>query len=126
MAEQAVDHCVPGVIPLDMASGLLAEGYAALAEQFAHGVGHGQRIVGGAQDATFIGDDFLKGARLDDLLEVETRIVMIARASLEMRQTIRRGKETLVELTVKIAAVGRDMKPARLPDAIRQRLMPQQ
>ena len=60
VAEQTVDHGVPGVMPFDMASRLLAKGCAALTEQFAHRIGHRLRIVRRAEQAALIGDDFLK------------------------------------------------------------------
>ncbi len=50
--------------------------------------------------------DFLKPAMLDDLLTIETRLADISRVSMVMQQTIRRGKETLVTLEVKMAVVG--------------------
>lgn len=64
--------------------------------------------------------DFLKPARLDDCLTIETRLTDIGRASLTMRQTVIRGGEKLAEITVKLAMVGANMKPARLPEAIKK------
>lgn len=64
--------------------------------------------------------EFLKPARLDDLLTIETILTDISRVSIRMRQTVKRGDETLVELTVKLAIVDSDMKLARLPDSIGQ------
>jgi len=62
--------------------------------------------------------DFLKPARLDDLLAVETRLGDISKVSLSMQQVIRRGDETLVKLAVKLAVVGAGMKLSRLPDKV--------
>jgi len=59
--------------------------------------------------------EFLKPARLDDCLTIETRLEDISRVSITMRQIIRRDDDTLVTLEVKLAAVGANMKPARLP-----------
>lgn len=67
--------------------------------------------------------DFLKPAMLDDLLTIETALTDISRVSLQMRQTIRRGNETLVTLEVKLAVVGADMKPVRLPEEVRKALL---
>ena len=61
--------------------------------------------------------DFLKSARLDDLLEVESTMTSVGGASMEVRQIIKRlddGAE-LVRLDVKLAFIGKDGRPARLP-----------
>jgi len=62
--------------------------------------------------------EFLKPAMLDDLLTIETRLSDISRVSMTMQQTIRRGPEKLVTLDVKLAVVGKSMKPVRLPENI--------
>lgn len=67
--------------------------------------------------------DFLRPAMLDDLLTIETSIRDINRVSIVMRQDIRRGSETLVSLEVKLAVVGAQMKPARLPEPVRKAMM---
>ena len=67
--------------------------------------------------------DFLKPARLDDLLTIETHLHDISKVSIHMQQTFRRGDETLVKLAVKLAIVGIDMKLVRLPDAIRKAML---
>ena len=64
--------------------------------------------------------DFLKPARLDDLLTIETRLNDISKVSMSMVQAIRRGEETLVKLEVKLAVVGNGMKLARLPEPVRK------
>jgi acyl-CoA thioester hydrolase len=48
---------------------------------------------------------FLKPARMDDMLEVETRINRVGGASIMMAQAIRRGDEVLVMGDVRVAAV---------------------
>lgn len=67
--------------------------------------------------------DFLKPARLDDLLTIETRLHDISKVSITMQQTIRRGDETLTKLTVKLAVVGKGMKLAKLPDSVRKPML---
>lgn len=65
--------------------------------------------------------DFLKPARLDDLLEVETTPQGIGGASLEMAQVIRRlddGAE-MVRLHVKLAFIRLDGVPVRIPPHLR-------
>ncbi|MGE5517089.1 MAG: YbgC/FadM family acyl-CoA thioesterase [Bacteroidota bacterium] len=71
-----------------------------------------------------VGVDFLKSARLDDLLQVESTPVALGGASLEVRQVIRRlddGAE-LARLDVKLAFIRLDGKPARIPAELRNSL----
>ncbi|HVO00629.1 MAG TPA: tol-pal system-associated acyl-CoA thioesterase [Candidatus Cybelea sp.] len=63
--------------------------------------------------------DFRRSARLDDELEVETRLSEIAGASLSLAQTIRRDGETLVELSVTVACISREGRPRRIPKHLR-------
>ena len=49
--------------------------------------------------------EFLKAARMDDLLEIETCPIEVRGASITLRQTIRRADETLIEADVKVAFV---------------------
>ncbi len=62
--------------------------------------------------------DFLKPARMDDVLLVETRTAEVRGASLVIAQRITRGEETVVTADVRVAALvgGR---PARIPDELR-------
>lgn len=64
--------------------------------------------------------DYRKPARLDDLLEVRTRMTTLAGASIDMEQEIRRDGAVLVALSFKLAsmnvAAGR---PERIPEAVR-------
>lgn len=65
--------------------------------------------------------DFRRPARMDDMLVVETEIVEIGGASMELAQRIRRGDELLIEATVRIACVV-DGRACRIPSAIRSSL----
>lgn len=49
--------------------------------------------------------DFLKPARLDDLIEVHSSMGELGRAQAVFRQVIRRGDEVLVEATVRVACL---------------------
>ena len=49
--------------------------------------------------------DFLKAARMDDLLEIVTRPVDVRGASITLHQEVRRGDELLLEASVKVAFV---------------------
>ncbi len=66
--------------------------------------------------------EFLRPARLDDRLTIETRLVDSGPASLRLQQEIRRGKEILVTLNVRLGVVDAKFKPARLPADLRKRL----
>ena len=62
--------------------------------------------------------DYLRPARLDDLLVVVTEVLAVGGASASLRQSFHRRGEAaaLVVLTVALASVGcRDHRPARLP-----------
>lgn len=62
--------------------------------------------------------DFLKPARLDDALEVHTRVLGATGARLEAEQTIRRGAEDMARLVLEIACVDREGRPQRLPNRL--------
>lgn len=64
---------------------------------------------------------FRKPARMDDLLDVETRVVEVGGASLTMRQGLSRNGDVLVEALVRVAAVSRG-RAARLPRDIAAKL----
>lgn len=65
--------------------------------------------------------DFRRPARMDDLVEVETRVAAFAGASLTMHQRLLRGEEVLVEASVRVAAVSRG-RATRLPAGLAARL----
>jgi acyl-CoA thioester hydrolase len=60
--------------------------------------------------------EFLKPARMDDLLEIVTRPVEVRGASITMHQEVRRGELVLIEASVKVAFVsGGRARPIPLP-----------
>lgn len=65
--------------------------------------------------------DWLKPARMDDMITVETRIGAIKGASLSLHQRIIRSDEILMTAEVLVALVA-DGKPARMPTALRVKL----
>jgi acyl-CoA thioester hydrolase len=67
--------------------------------------------------------DFLKPARLDDLLTIETRLEDINKVSIEMRQAIRCDNEILVKLLVKLVVVGKNGKLVKLPDFVKKAML---
>ncbi|NNG03333.1 MAG: tol-pal system-associated acyl-CoA thioesterase [Inquilinus sp.] len=66
--------------------------------------------------------DYRAPARLDDLLDVATRLTEIGGASLRVEQTIRRAGTVLVRLFVKLGCIDRAGRAVRLPPAIRAAL----
>jgi len=66
--------------------------------------------------------DFPAPAKLDDALEVETRITDIGGASLSVAQRVSRDGRALATAEVFLAAIGRDGRPARLPRSLRDAL----
>jgi acyl-CoA thioester hydrolase len=65
--------------------------------------------------------DYLKPARMDDILEVETRVSELRGASLVMAQRILRDGEPLLTAEVRVAALSQG-RPARMPEALRRAL----
>ena len=68
--------------------------------------------------------DWLKPARMDDLVGVETRAAEVRGASIVLAQRILRGEELLVTAEVRVAVIGPGGRPARLPDGLRAVLDP--
>ena len=66
--------------------------------------------------------DYLLPARLDDLLEVATRVTGFAGATLDLEQTVRRAAADLVVMNVTLACLNSAGRPARLPAALRAAL----
>jgi acyl-CoA thioester hydrolase len=66
--------------------------------------------------------EFVKPARLDDLLEVETRLSNVGGASLVADQRVKRQETELVRMELTLACLTAAGRPARLPPALRARL----
>lgn len=67
--------------------------------------------------------DYLRPARLDDSLEVSTRVVSLGASRVELSQIVRREGETLADAEVMLACVRlRDGRPARIPPRWRNAL----
>lgn len=65
--------------------------------------------------------DYLRPARMDDVVLVETLTAEVRGASLTIAQRILRGSEVLVTADVRVAAIAGG-RPARIPDPLRRRL----
>jgi acyl-CoA thioester hydrolase len=66
--------------------------------------------------------DFLAPARLDDVLEVRTRLLAERGASLSAEQVIRREGRDIARLHVRLACIGSAGRPARIPEGLRSRM----
>ena len=67
--------------------------------------------------------DFLRGARLDDQLEITVEIAERKRTYLMLKQRALRGAEPMAEALVQAACVRRDsLRPAAIPAAIAEQL----
>ena len=64
--------------------------------------------------------DYLKPARLDDLLTVQTALQTVKNSSFVMKQDIFRGEDHVCSLTVLLVCVGMDGKPVGIPAALRE------
>jgi acyl-CoA thioester hydrolase len=68
--------------------------------------------------------DYRRPARLDDLVEVRSRLTALAGARLSAAQSIWRSGEELVRLAVDLAALRSDGRPTRIPAPVRAALEP--
>ena len=66
--------------------------------------------------------DYRRPAKLDDLIEVRSRLTGLRAASAEAEQLIYRDDALLARLAVRIACIDRDGRPARIPTALRATL----
>ena len=89
------------------------------------GVGHAELLEGEeplAFTARSISVQFVRPARIDDLLCVTSRVTQIKGARMIFEQVIRRGEEQLASAEVEIACISLDGRPRRLPSAILEAL----
>lgn len=88
---------------------------------------HQQAIFDGAHGDVFgfavrrMEIDFLKPARMDDMLAVETSAAAVGGASIELDQCILRGEDVLISAKVRVACIA-DGRPKRLPSWVRAKL----
>ncbi|MDQ2633997.1 MAG: tol-pal system-associated acyl-CoA thioesterase [Pseudomonadota bacterium] len=59
--------------------------------------------------------DFIRPARMDDVLTVDTRTERISGARIFMAQEIRRGEEPVIAASVEAAIIGESGRPRRFP-----------
>jgi acyl-CoA thioester hydrolase len=68
--------------------------------------------------------EFLKPARIDDLLEIETRFAGMTGARMELEQQVRRGGEHLFAARVTVALVDAHGRPRRLSKDMAKAMAP--
>jgi acyl-CoA thioester hydrolase len=64
--------------------------------------------------------DFARPGRMDDLLEVETRVKELGAASVTLDQTISRDGQRLVSAEIVVVLISISGKPLRLSDTVRE------
>ena len=89
------------------------------------------RIIGVDQNAMFVvGDafvvrhmdcEFLRPAKFEDVLDVETRLVEMSGARFELAQLVKRGDEPLFAAKVTVAIVDGKGRPKRIPPELVQK-----
>ncbi len=82
------------------------------------------RVMGVDQNAMFAAGDafvvrrmnceFLRPAKFEDFLEVETRLIEMSGARFELAQAVMRGQETLFSASVTVAIVDKAGRPRRI------------
>lgn len=89
-----------------------------------------QHTLATEHDALFVvrhaAIDYLRPARLDDLLEVKTEIAELKRATICFRQRLLRSEngECLSEALVKVCCIsGSSFSPREIPDFIREKFL---
>jgi len=68
--------------------------------------------------------DYLSPAKLDDQLEVVTKITAIGASRLDMEQFIRHEGKVLTTVQVTVVAIGLDGRAKRMPEMLRQQFQP--
>ncbi|HEY1720703.1 MAG TPA: YbgC/FadM family acyl-CoA thioesterase [Magnetospirillaceae bacterium] len=66
--------------------------------------------------------EYMRPARLDDLLEMRTSVAELGGASIRLRQDVWRDNEELVRMGVRLVCIGVDGKTARIPNDMRDKV----
>ncbi len=91
------------------------------------------RVIGVDQNAMFaegqafvvrkMDCEFLRPAKFEDVLEVETRLTEMGGARFELAQLVKRGAEAIFSAKVTVAIIGRDGRPQRVPENLKTALL---
>ena len=89
------------------------------------------RVIGVDQNAMFANGlafvvrrmdcEFLKPAKFEDVLDVETRLVDMGGARFELAQLVKRGEEQLFAAKVTVAIIDGQGRPKRIPPELAQK-----
>lgn len=89
-------------------------------------LGHDQHALmqdGIAFAVRSVNAEYLRPARLDDLLTVETGVAALGRAQVTFAQRIRRGHELLLDAKIRVACIDPAAgRPIRMPRALHDQL----
>lgn len=80
---------------------------------------HGEPLAFAVRRMTI---EFLKPARIDDVIEIETSVGELGGARIVLTQTVRRGTELLVTAEVTVALINAAGQPRRMPEVVRDLL----
>ena len=64
--------------------------------------------------------EFMRPAKFDDVLDVETRLTAMSGARFELAQSITRGEDIVFSALVTVAIIRKDGRPQRIPAAFGQ------
>lgn len=92
-----------------------------------HGIGHRELMDGAFGEPMAFAVrrmeiEFLRPARIDDVLQVETATSLLGGARVVLDQRILRDGEVLVEAKVKVAVISPDGRARRMPRLVAERL----
>ncbi len=66
--------------------------------------------------------EFLRPAKFDDVLEVETSLIEMGGARFELAQHVKRAEELLFSAKVLVAIIGKEGRPQRIPSSLKIQL----
>ncbi|MBI1327930.1 MAG: tol-pal system-associated acyl-CoA thioesterase [Alphaproteobacteria bacterium] len=66
--------------------------------------------------------DYLKPAKLDDMLELRTSVTGLAKVRMEMRQEIFHNDVKIFDMKVVLVAINMDGRPCPIPDEVADKL----
>jgi acyl-CoA thioester hydrolase len=67
--------------------------------------------------------EFLRPAKFDDVLDVETRLVEMSGARFELAQVVMRGDDVVFSAKVTVAIIGSDGRPKRIPPELARKFI---
>ncbi len=67
--------------------------------------------------------DYLRPARLDETLEVHSRIAKVGGASVHFEQNVRRADEDVVRMKIRVVCMDANGRSARIPKGVRALLV---